>query len=121
MVLPVIPALFKEMAAQRQKSGRPQGDVAKALKRHPRTIERWENLENLPMRANEDDPGGDLARAVAGYAEVLDTDPISLWTDALQRAKRERKNYEASLKAVEPGPSLRSRRAAAAPRPRSEK
>jgi hypothetical protein len=98
MPLPVIPALFKEMAHQRKTKNKTLGEVATAVKRSKRTIERWEKTRSLPLKQNDEDPGGDVARAVDGYSKVLeDTTPFDLWSAALERAKKERRNYERSL------------------------
>lgn len=119
MPLPVIPALFKEMADARRKAGKSRAEIAAACGVGERTVERWENLEHLPLRAKEDDPGGDLARAVDGYAAKTERSPFDLWTATLDRAARERKSYEKSLKAPPRGPSPKTKRAVDAMRRQS--
>jgi len=111
MPLPVIPALFKEMADVRRKTGKPRSAVAENCGVGEQTVERWERLKHLPLRAGEQDPGGDLARAVDGYAKVTGREPFELWTAAIDRAKRERKTYEKTLKASR-GPSPQTKQAA---------
>lgn len=122
MPLPVIPSLFKVMADERRKRKVPRSAVATKCGVTEQTVERWEKLTHLPLRAGEADPGGDLARAVDGYSAVTDLSPFDLWTAALERAKRERKAYEASLKAQPPpGPSPQTKQAVDAPRPQRKK
>lgn len=117
MPLPVIPALFKELADERRRKGAPRSAVAEKCGVTEQTVERWELLANLPLRAKTVDPGGDLARAVDGYAEVTNKSPFTLWTAALKRAKRERAAYEETLKSQPPRPSPRAKRAVGALRP----
>jgi transcriptional regulator with XRE-family HTH domain len=119
MALPVLPALFKEMAKQRTEKGRTRKEVALACEVDERTVERWENGKNLPVRAKEDDPGGDLARAVEGYALILDVSEADLWAAGIVRAGRERKAYEARTRPKH-GPSQATLRAVAALRRHSK-
>jgi hypothetical protein len=123
MPLPVIPALFKEMAEQRRKKKVPRSAVAERCRVTEQTVERWESLTHLPLRAKEADPGGDLARAVDGYSEVTDKSPFDLWTAAINRATRERKRYEATLKTQGPSrtPSPRTKQAVGALRRQKKK
>lgn len=112
MPLPVIPALFQQLAQAREEAGATQQQVADACAVKLRTVERWEALENLPLRANKQDPGGDLARAVDGYSRVTKQSPFDLWNAALKKAQRERKKYEDWLKApTDTHPSRRTRQA----------
>jgi hypothetical protein len=122
MPLPVIPALFQHLAQAREEAGATQEAVAQACEVKLRTVERWEALENLPMRANKRDPGGDLARAVDGYSRVTKQSPFDLWTAAIHRAQGERKKYEEWLKApTDDHPSRRTRQAVDAIRRQREK
>ncbi len=121
MPLPVIPALFKEMADARRKEGGTRAAVAEKCGVTETTVERWENLKHLPLRTGEQDPGGDLARAVDGYAKVTGRQPFDLWTAALNRAKKEKRAYEASLNGSPAGPSRRTKRSVDAIRPRPKK
>lgn len=121
MPLPVIPALFKELAEERRRKKVPRSAVAAKCGVGEQTVERWESLTHLPLRAKESDPGGDLARAVDGYAAVTKKAPFDLWAAALDRAKRERKTYEASLKTPPTAPSPKSKRAVDALRPEKGK
>jgi transcriptional regulator with XRE-family HTH domain len=120
MPLPVIPALFKELADERVRQGVSQREVAELCGVGERTVERWERLENLPLRARASDPGGDLARAVDGYSKATKRSPFDFWTKSAERAQEERKRYEDWLKAdpSSPHPSLRARRAVSAIRRR---
>lgn len=120
MALPVLPALFKEMAKQRTDKGRTRKEVALACEVEERTVERWENLKSLPVRAKEDDPGGDLARAVEGYARILGVDEADLWAAAVKRAGAERSAYEARTRPKH-GPSQATLRAVTALHRHSEK
>lgn len=128
MPLPVIPALFRELAAERERLKVSRKKFAERTGHSERTIERWEQLEHLPLKADGDDVGGDLARAVDAYAEISDKSPFQLWSAALKRAERERKSYEAWLGTSKPRPphplrepSQRTRRAVDEIRRQTEK
>jgi transcriptional regulator with XRE-family HTH domain len=101
MPLPVLPSLFHELAKERDAAGISQEEMAERCGVSLRTVERWEALSALPVRANSNDPGGDLARVVDRYSELpgATRSPFELWADALQRSKQERKRYEDWLSA----------------------
>lgn len=104
MPLPVLPALFRELATQRESKKISQREFGERAGFSEEQINRWERLRNLPLKPNKPneptyegdpgDPGGDLARVVDAYAKEVDKDPFELWTAALKRAQRERANYE---------------------------
>jgi hypothetical protein len=62
MPLPVLPALFKELAIERRKAKRSQQEIADTLGVRVETVERWEKQTSLPLRKSEGAPGADLAR-----------------------------------------------------------
>ena len=102
-VLRVIPALFEELASARAKAGKKPVHVAAILDVDQRTVERWEQLRNLPLRQGEGgEPGDDLARAVAAYAEVSEQTPFALWDGALKRAKKAEAKLKRGLASTTP-------------------
>jgi transcriptional regulator with XRE-family HTH domain len=104
MPLPVIPALFRELSEERRRSGLSQEELAERTGYSTRTIERWEQLKNLPMKPgkNPEDPGGGLAKAVDAYAAISPRSPFELWTAAVKRAEDNRTDYEEWLASNDP-------------------